>query len=177
MTELKIFTCYTFCLYMTGFFVGEVVLSCVGVAWQCQTWIFLFCQQVARFALTGDSSLYILLPRSHTAADLQQVEDKMTDAAVLQMIEQMKTTNPQTIEVTLPKIKLDVQPDMNILIKQLGLSFFILPSSHIHNKHIMISALRFTYFKTVRAVVGIYQYMVYFQRTFKKRWVGLGIKV
>ncbi|XP_041789969.1 plasma protease C1 inhibitor [Chelmon rostratus] len=78
--------------------------------------------QVARFALTGDSSLYILLPRSNTVADLQQVEEKMTDTAVREMIEQMKTTPPQSIEVTLPQIKLDVQPDMNILIKKLGLS-------------------------------------------------------
>uniref|UniRef100_A0A4W6BR61 Serpin peptidase inhibitor, clade G (C1 inhibitor), member 1 n=1 Tax=Lates calcarifer TaxID=8187 RepID=A0A4W6BR61_LATCA len=78
--------------------------------------------QVARFALSGDSSLYILLPRSSKAADLQHVEEKMTDTAVRQMIEQMKTTPPQQIEVTLPQIKLDVQPDMNILIKKLGLS-------------------------------------------------------
>lgn len=78
--------------------------------------------QVARFYLTGDSSLYILLPRSNKVTDLQQVEERMTDTAVRQMIEQMKTTSPQHIEVTLPKIKLNVEPDMNILIKKLGLS-------------------------------------------------------
>lgn len=78
--------------------------------------------QVARFALSGDSSLYILLPRSNTVADLQQVEERMTDTAVRQMIEQMKTTSPAFIEVTLPQIKLDDQPDMNILFKKLGLS-------------------------------------------------------
>ncbi|XP_044046955.1 plasma protease C1 inhibitor isoform X2 [Siniperca chuatsi] len=78
--------------------------------------------QVARFALTGDSSLYILLPRSNTVASLQQVEGKMTDIAVRQMIEQMKTRSSQHVEVTLPQIKLDFQPDMNILIKKLGLS-------------------------------------------------------
>ncbi|XP_030584473.1 plasma protease C1 inhibitor [Archocentrus centrarchus] len=78
--------------------------------------------QVARFALTGDSSLYILLPLSNTVAALQQVEHKMTDMAVRQMIESMKATSPQTMEVTLPKIKLDIQPDMNMLLKKLGLS-------------------------------------------------------
>ncbi|XP_059193608.1 plasma protease C1 inhibitor [Centropristis striata] len=78
--------------------------------------------QVARFALTGDSSLYILLPRSSTLTDLQQVEERMTDTAVHQMIEQLKAKAPQFTEVTLPKIKLDVQPDMNILIKKLGLT-------------------------------------------------------
>lgn len=77
--------------------------------------------QVARFALTGDSSLYILLPLANTAADLQLVEEKMTDTAVRQMIEQMKTTTPEHIEVTLPQIKLDFQPDMNVLMKKLGL--------------------------------------------------------
>lgn len=76
---------------------------------------------MARFALTGDNSLYILLPRSNTVSDLQQLEGKMTDTAVRQMIEQLKTTAPQHVEVTLPQIKLDVQPDMNILIKKLGL--------------------------------------------------------
>ncbi|CAN9510393.1 unnamed protein product [Ophioblennius macclurei] len=78
--------------------------------------------QVARFALTGDSSLYILLPRSSKVADLQQVEERMTDTAVRQMIEQMKAAVPQQMEVTLPQIKLDVRPDMNMLIKKLGLS-------------------------------------------------------
>lgn len=76
--------------------------------------------RVARFVLTGESSLYVLLPLTNT--DLQQVEEMMTDTAVLQMIEQLKTTTPQHIEVTLPEIKLDVQPNMNILIKKLGLS-------------------------------------------------------
>ncbi|XP_022062525.1 plasma protease C1 inhibitor [Acanthochromis polyacanthus] len=78
--------------------------------------------QVAKFGLTGESSLYILLPRFNKVTDLQQVEEKMTDTAVLQMIQQMKTTAPQLMEVTLPQIKLEVQPDMNLLIKKLGLS-------------------------------------------------------
>ncbi|XP_062244487.1 plasma protease C1 inhibitor [Platichthys flesus] len=78
--------------------------------------------QVARFALSGDSSLYILVPRTYKVEDLQQLEAKMTDTAVLQMIEEMKTTSPHPVEVSLPRIKLDVQPDMNIVMKKLGLS-------------------------------------------------------
>lgn len=81
---------------------------------------------MARFSLTGDSSLYILLPRDSKASDLQKVEGKMTDTTVRQMIEQMKTTPPQHIEVTLPQIKLDVEPDMNMLLKKLGLLFYLL---------------------------------------------------
>lgn len=48
----------------------------------------------------------------------------MTDSAVRQMMEQMKTTIPLPVEVTLPLIKLDVQPNMHILIKKLGLLAF-----------------------------------------------------
>ena len=90
----------------------------------CSPGIFGLCQQVARFALAGDSSLYILLPPSNTVYDLQQVEERMTDMAVRQMIEHLKTLTPQNVEVTLPQIKLDVQPDMHILMKKLGLFVF-----------------------------------------------------
>lgn len=95
---------------------------------QCQTSKrpgFVFYLQVARFALTDDSSLYILLPRQNKLADLQQVEQRMTDTAVRQMIEQMNRGNPQRIEVTLPQIKLDAEPDVNILFKKLGLFHFL----------------------------------------------------
>lgn len=79
---------------------------------------------MARFALTGDSSLYILLPPSNTVSDLQHLEARMTDMAVRQMIEDLKTLSPQPVEVTLPQIKLDVQPDMHMLMKKLGLFVF-----------------------------------------------------
>lgn len=48
----------------------------------------------------------------------------MTDTAVRQMIELMKTIPLDRVEVTLPQIKLDVQPNMHILIKKLGLFIF-----------------------------------------------------
>ncbi|KAM8878476.1 plasma protease C1 inhibitor isoform 1-T2 [Spinachia spinachia] len=78
--------------------------------------------QVARFGLTGDADLYILLPYSSKVTGLQQVEERMTETALHQMIEQMKTTSPQQVEVTLPQIRLNIQADMNMLIKKLGLS-------------------------------------------------------
>ncbi|KAM4750497.1 plasma protease C1 inhibitor [Anableps anableps] len=78
--------------------------------------------QVARFALTGDNSLYILLPYANKLSDLHQVEERMIDANVRRMIEQIKAATPQNMEVTLPQIKLDVEPDMKMLIKKLGLS-------------------------------------------------------
>ncbi|XP_035992512.1 plasma protease C1 inhibitor-like [Fundulus heteroclitus] len=78
--------------------------------------------QVARFALTGDNSLYILLPHANKLSDLQQVEERMTDGNVRRMIEQLNAASPQTLEVNLPQIKLDVEPNMNVLFKKLGLS-------------------------------------------------------
>lgn len=78
--------------------------------------------QVARFALTGDSSLYVLLPVATQASDLRKMEQGMSDAAVLRMVTQMEATPQQRIEVTLPQIRLDVQSDLNTLIKKLGLS-------------------------------------------------------
>ncbi|PWA30710.1 hypothetical protein CCH79_00009311 [Gambusia affinis] len=78
--------------------------------------------QVARFALTGDNSLYILLPYTNKLSDLQRMEDRMTDANVRRMIELVKAVSPQNMDVTLPQIKLDVEPNMRMLIKKLGLS-------------------------------------------------------
>lgn len=45
----------------------------------------------------------------------------MTDTALLRMINNMKTIVPQKVDVILPKIKLDVEPDMFMLVKKLGL--------------------------------------------------------
>lgn len=78
-------------------------------------------QQVARFALTGDSSLYILLPTSNRADELQQVEERMTDATLRQMIHKLKAVVAQAAEVTLPRISLEVEPNMLVVMKKLGL--------------------------------------------------------
>lgn len=78
--------------------------------------------QVMRFGLTGNNSLYILLPPSYHASDLQKVELRMTEMAVREMISQLRSAPPQGIEVTLPQIKLKDEPDMYMLMKKLGLS-------------------------------------------------------
>lgn len=78
-------------------------------------------QQVAKFNLTGDSSLYILLPRASTVSALQGLEMRMTYSALQKMITDMGTITPSAIEVTLPMIKLNYQPNMHLLIKKLGL--------------------------------------------------------
>lgn len=56
--------------------------------------------------------------------DLQLVEESMTYDTLRQMMDKMKTVVPQKTEVTLPKIKLDVEPDMFMLMKKLGLLLF-----------------------------------------------------
>lgn len=76
---------------------------------------------MAKFNLTGDSSLYILLPRASTVTALQEVETRMTYSGLQKMITQMRTITPSSIEVTLPLIKLNHQPNMHVLIKKLGL--------------------------------------------------------
>lgn len=85
---------------------------------------------MAKFLLTGDNSLYILLPITNTLTDLQQVERRLTDGNVRQMIQQLNAASPQNIEVTLPQIKLDVEPDMITLLKKLGLLILRVSSSH-----------------------------------------------
>lgn len=77
--------------------------------------------QAMRFGLTGNNSLYILLPQTYKASDLQQVENRLTDAAVRHMIDQVRSATTQRIEVTLPQIRLNVEQDMSVLMKKLGL--------------------------------------------------------
>ncbi|KAF6733508.1 Plasma protease C1 inhibitor [Oryzias melastigma] len=78
--------------------------------------------QVVKLPLSGDNSLYILLPRSNKLAALKQVEASMTDSSVRTMIQQMKEASPEQMEITLPLIKLDVESNINVLMKKLGLS-------------------------------------------------------
>lgn len=75
-------------------------------------------------SLTGDNSLYILLPRNNKLTELEQVEASMTDSSVRKMIEQMKEASPEQIEMTLPLIKLDVESDIKILMMKLGWFIF-----------------------------------------------------
>uniref|UniRef100_A0A8K9X6P5 Serpin peptidase inhibitor, clade G (C1 inhibitor), member 1 n=1 Tax=Oncorhynchus mykiss TaxID=8022 RepID=A0A8K9X6P5_ONCMY len=77
--------------------------------------------QVAMFPLSGESSLFILLPPSAKLSDLQLVEGKMADKAVSQMVEQMNQVSPQATEVTLPNHLIHtnlcgLQPDNELLL-------------------------------------------------------------
>lgn len=81
---------------------------------------------MAKFGLTGDSSLYILLPMANTAEALQAVETRMTFAAMQDMIREMSAVTPEAIEVTLPLIKLEHRPNMHVLFKKLGSLFSVI---------------------------------------------------
>lgn len=93
--------------------------------------------------MTGETSLYVLLPTSNTEADLRQMEESMTDTALLRMINKMKTIVPQESEVILPKIKLNVEPDMFVLMKKLGLLLSPLPSNRLRSHWLMHAPLSF----------------------------------
>lgn len=107
------------------------------------------CRQVAKFLLTGDNSLYILLPITNTLTDLQQVESRMTDGNVRQMIEQLNAASPQNIEVTLPQIKLDVEPNMIALLKKLGL--LVLHASFCHTETFSLPPMILTQQSSIRS--------------------------
>ncbi|CAL8332531.1 unnamed protein product [Lota lota] len=78
--------------------------------------------QVMLFPLTGQTSLYILLPRSHSLSDLQQLEEGLSDSSLARMMTKLRRSPPELIEVTLPKIRLDLQTDMGTLLRKLDLS-------------------------------------------------------
>ncbi|XP_010902190.3 plasma protease C1 inhibitor [Esox lucius] len=78
--------------------------------------------QVAMFPLSGDSSLFVLLPPTNKLKDLKLVEGKMKDTAVSRMVDEMKKAPLQMVEVSLPKIKLDIQTEMNSLLSDIGLT-------------------------------------------------------
>lgn len=91
------------------------------ISQSCDGGVLFLLEQVGRFVLTDDSSLYVLLPSASTPAELQRVEEAMTHTALLGITSAMKTVVPQRAEVILPQISLDVEPDMLLLMRKLGL--------------------------------------------------------
>ena len=72
------------------------------------------------FPLTGQTSLYILLPLSHSLSDLQQLEEGLSDRSLAAMMEALRSSPQELIEVTIPKIRLDLQTDMGTVLRKLG---------------------------------------------------------
>lgn len=77
--------------------------------------------QVMLFPLTEGTSLYILLPLSHTLADMQRLEAALSDHTLARMMQKVKDSEPDLIEVILPVIKLEIETDMDMLLRKLDL--------------------------------------------------------
>lgn len=78
--------------------------------------------QVAKFALTGDSSLYILVPNAVSEQALIKLEDNLNENNLRAMVREMGGVRPEFCEVTLPKTKLAISTDLANLLKRIGLS-------------------------------------------------------
>ncbi|KAI4897157.1 hypothetical protein NFI96_015210 [Prochilodus magdalenae] len=78
--------------------------------------------QVARFPLTGKTSLYIMVPNSVSESALTYLEDNLDENNLKAMVKELKTSTPASTEVTLPKTKLSINTDLASLLKKIGLS-------------------------------------------------------
>ncbi|GAA6067993.1 plasma protease C1 inhibitor, partial [Tachysurus ichikawai] len=76
---------------------------------------------VAKFPLTGKNSLYVLLPYEAGKNELEVMEAKLTDKNIRNMVKEMVSVIPVESEVLLPKVKLLVNTDLSILLKELEL--------------------------------------------------------
>ncbi|KAG9270168.1 plasma protease C1 inhibitor-like [Astyanax mexicanus] len=78
--------------------------------------------QVAKFPLTGDSSLYILVPNTVSEKALTTLEDNLNENNLRAMVREMTGFRQEMCEVTLPKTKLSISTDLGSLLKRIGLS-------------------------------------------------------
>lgn len=76
--------------------------------------------QVGKFSLTGKNSLYVLLPFSESEKGLQDMEELLTEKVIRDMVQEMASVQPTTSEVSLPKVKLLVNTNLLMLLKNLG---------------------------------------------------------
>ncbi|XP_028833982.1 plasma protease C1 inhibitor [Denticeps clupeoides] len=77
--------------------------------------------QVAVFPLTGKNRLFILLPSTTLSRDLRELEERLTYGNLRAMAMNMVKVAAQYMEVTLPKLKLDVTTDLADLLENIGL--------------------------------------------------------
>ncbi|XP_048851535.1 plasma protease C1 inhibitor isoform X2 [Brienomyrus brachyistius] len=77
--------------------------------------------EVAAFSLSGQARLFVLLPEGVSSSDLQKMESKMTVKVIKGIVKMATEELPQLVEVTLPKIKLDINTDLMDLLEKIGL--------------------------------------------------------
>ncbi|KAJ8271729.1 hypothetical protein COCON_G00105880 [Conger conger] len=78
--------------------------------------------QVAAFPLSGRTVLYILLPKSSSAEDLEELEKRLNEDNVREMVKELDKVPKEVTEVTLPKIKLSIKTDLMEMLDTLGLT-------------------------------------------------------
>ncbi|KPP69366.1 serpin peptidase inhibitor, clade G (C1 inhibitor), member 1 precursor-like [Scleropages formosus] len=66
--------------------------------------------------------LFVLLPNTLSSRDLEALESKMDESNIRGMVKSMESVTPETVEVTLPIMKLDISTDLMGLLEDMGTS-------------------------------------------------------
>ncbi|KAI2661852.1 Plasma protease C1 inhibitor [Labeo rohita] len=77
--------------------------------------------EVGKFPLTGKNSLYILIPPTTSKESFVLMEKNINKDSIKAMVSEINKIQAQTTEVTLPKIKLTVNTQLEGLLIKLGL--------------------------------------------------------
>ncbi|NP_001116757.1 plasma protease C1 inhibitor precursor [Danio rerio] len=77
---------------------------------------------VGKFPLTGQNSLYILVPRTLSEESFLLMENNINRNTLEEMVSEMNQTPAQSAEVTLPAIKLTMTTQVDDLLRNMGLS-------------------------------------------------------
>ncbi|XP_056319926.1 plasma protease C1 inhibitor [Danio aesculapii] len=77
---------------------------------------------VGKFPLTGQNSLYILVPRTLSEESFLLMENNINRNTLEEMVSEMNKTPAQAAEVTLPAIKLIMTTQLDELLRNMGLS-------------------------------------------------------
>ncbi|TRY99884.1 hypothetical protein DNTS_033992 [Danionella cerebrum] len=85
--------------------------------------------KVGKFSMTGKNSLYILVPNTPAEESFQQMENTLTPERINEMVAEINKLPVQTAEVTLPKLKLTANRQLEEMLRNLGLSdLFLKPN-------------------------------------------------
>lgn len=76
--------------------------------------------QVARFRLSGNFSLLILLPLGHAADALETMEKRLSQEIVNLLINQLEEAPIRAASVSLPQINIDTNVGLNDALSSLG---------------------------------------------------------
>lgn len=104
---------------MTSIPINELK-ALVRICTNTKTYIAELFLQIGKFPLTGKNSLYILIPRTPSEEAFVLMENNINKDSIEAMVSEMNKIPTQTAEVTLPKIKLTVDTQLEDLLRNLG---------------------------------------------------------